>query len=350
MSMKIGSLYLFKNGKVKEYSDKLGRYLSVMKWQLSWVVVNKKLSSLVCVVLGGINMLLLGAVIGILFLTLNQLDEGLSVPLTEYTLSLDNFNHALIFAAALLVLLAIGGLTGMLYNRMVNNLSVEYEKYVISSVIGIKKSKDKKDLPSGQIMQLVSGGARLSGRSLRVILGNLLDLVKFCVFLGICLFLEWKVTLGIVLVLTPFYIFHGLLNLRIHKNEKELESSQGIARDRLREVVDEESDSGQKFYVENEPKVDYALNRYRERINAAVSAQIISDLAFAWAIALGLLWFLYAFSSGRIELGAVVAYLFSLRFLLQAIRALSVGVAIFTRHYGRIRRVYEFFGMEKNNV
>ncbi|MGM0543974.1 MAG: hypothetical protein ACQERP_08885 [Pseudomonadota bacterium] len=344
------NLESFSKENIRLYTDKLRRYLSVMKWELSWVVVNKKLSSFVCVGLGGINMLLLGAVIGILFLTLNQLDEGLSVPLTEYTLYLDKFSHALIFTAVLLVLLAIGGLTGMLYNRMINNLSVEYEKYVISSVIDIKRSKDKKGLPCGQIMQLVSGGARLSGRSLRVILGNLLDFVKLCVFLSVCLFLEWKVTLGIVLVMMPFYLFHGVLNLRIHKNEKKLESSQGIARDRLREVVDEKSGTDQRFSVENEPKVSYALDRYKERINAAVSAQIISDLAFAWAIALGLLWFLYIFSSGGIELGAVVAYLFSLRFLLQAIRSLSVGVAIFTRHYGRVKKVYEFFKMEKNNA
>lgn len=317
--------------------QRLCRYFSVVFWVLKWLLSKNKRKLIICVASGGANLLLQGVIIVSILYGLNNIDSSISLPYAIYDIDLTEINDLIIAGGILFSLLVLVALTNMYYQRVANNLSVTYEKNIITRLLTHYR-KTKNTLNTS----LLRGGSRLCGRSLRELMMSMLDLARLVVFLGVCLYMLPLLTMTTLFAISPFYVLHAVLNMRIHENQMlYLKYNQQVKQDldNIKESVEKSVSLNVSEEVDSAKSLRGLLECYRYRINSVVSAQLISDMALAFAVSLIILWLIFAYLDNQVEVGTIVAYVFALRLLMLAGKGVSVSFAVFSKHYGAVRDV-----------
>jgi ABC-type multidrug transport system fused ATPase/permease subunit len=167
--------------------------------------------------------------------------------------------------------------------------------------------------------------------------------------LAVCLYLDPLVTAAVGVLLVPVGVVQLWLNRRIHQNEEFFGEAQGRSKGFLQSIIAENpspllSPEARQFEsekVKRSGELQDAQAAYLYRINAAAHAEAIGHIGLTLALVAALGWLLFEYFTGATRIAEVAVFLFALRFLLQAGKSVLVSLAVFTRHFGRVRDVYE---------
>lgn len=333
----------------------LDRYWRVMAWLFGWTWRNYKGTAFLLVLIGGGSTLLQGSVLGGLFKLVNSLKSDNTLEILGYTW---NLMDPLIFSLAMCAMgtaLAGAGAGWMLFKRITNNLSVKLEKDIVRQVFEKFLAGDflpgnkEQEVTEGDIKQAVAGGARLSGRSLRVLLISLLDSVRLIVFLAVCLYLQPIVMIALAILMLPVGFALIKLNRRIHQNEEQFKNLQGKAQNSRKQVLTQYNAGNISRHKAREiseelvagEEVQDASEAYRFRLNSIEYSDAIGHIGLTLGLIAAMAWLLFEHFSGGSKIAEIATFLFALRFFLLAAKSIVVTLAIFTRHYIRVREVYE---------
>lgn len=316
------------------------KYFQIVLWMYRWCIRFHLYRVILMLVFGGVGIVAQGAIIGLLLTGVNNIGSKLIIPYIDVSVGLTTTSELISFGSLIVVMLAVVAVLDRQYQLIINSLSVRFERSIIA---GTLKGLEKKLVDDSKFSKqfAVTGGARVTGKALRILLQSVIKLIQVVVFTVICFYLAPLLSLLIIVALVPFYLAHAKLNIIIHRNEIALEQVQRKSSNTLRAAVNSNKVSCVRAL--DNPEVSESIGRYHKRINSTVSADLISSIGMAIALGGSLGWFLYAYSIGRVEVGSIIAYLFAIRLLATSGVGLSVGFAAFTRLYSKVERTHGFF-------
>lgn len=325
---------------------KLHNYWKVLIWMLRWAIVKHPYKLILIVLIGGASLVLHGLALGGIFYLVDGIRNN-TINILNIRINLHNEYNFIYLITILVFFFLFSGIGQRFYNKSVNNLSVVYEKHLKENIIeklqnNYFHSYFGEDFTRSLFLGYLNTNTRLSGRTLAIFLTSSLDFVKMIIFSAICLFLELKITIIIFVSIFPIGVLIYKLNQQVHLNEINFVKYRKDASRENRELFQayhKRKDTSEAFQM-GRNTIKY-LEAYLKRHNFVEQSEMIGHLGLTIGIVLGLSWVYYEYIYGKGVMAHLIVYLFSLRFLLISVKSMVHKLSIYTRHFRKVRELYE---------
>ena len=326
------------------YAAKLQSFFSVFGWEFRWLFIFNARRVLTLFGTGLVSIAAQGAAIGAIFLGLNGIESVVDWPISPFTTNLKSGYGLATFAAVVLTFLLLTARLRRHYRIGINRISIAFERdlkiatlrHAVSTLTNPQACEPEK---------IMKGAAKLSGRSLRLVLQASLDALQGAIFLLACLYLQPILSLLIGVVLVPFFALQWRLNAAIHHNEIALTEAKRRASgsyDNALELKHSLSLSEAVALVDD-PAANEPVIRYEWRLNATSSAEYIAAIGAAVVLAASLFWLIRGYYTGQVDAGSVAAFVLCIRALMTTTISGSVSVASLTRLFEPVKEVHNYF-------
>ena len=330
--------------RLSEYRTKLRSFFSVFSWEARWIFAFHSRRMLTVVSAGLLAITAQGMAIGVIFLGLDSIDTGFTWPMLSIHTDLRSLHGLVTFAATIAFLMLLTAHLRRRYALSINRLSIKFERAL--KIACLRHTEPPLVNPKAcQPERIVKGSAKLSGRSLRLLLHGSLDALQMTTFLLACLYLQPALGLFIGLILSPFLALQWRLNSDIHRNEMEMLGAKKRASKAYGAALQQAlpCSLSEAISLTDADSTNEVVQRYEWRLNATASAEYISATGAVVVTVFSLLWLLHGYQDGALDAGSVAAFLLCLRALTSAAIGTSIGLASLTRLYEPVRQVHAYF-------
>lgn len=329
---------------LSEYRTKLRLFFGVFSWEARWVFAFRRRRMLTALSAGLLAVTTQGIAIGVIFLGLDSIETGLTWPMLSIHTDLKSLHGLVTFAATIAFLMLLTAHLRRRYAISINSLSIQFERALKIACLR-HTTPPLVDPKACQPERIVKGSAKLSGRSLRLLLHGSLDAFQLTAFLVACLYLQPALGLFIGLILLPFLGLQWRLNTNIYHNEMEMPGAKKRASEAYGDALQQALpySLSEAISLTNAHNISEAVQRYEWRLNATASAEYISATGAVVVTFISLIWLIHGYQDGELDAGGVAAFLLCLRALTSAAIGTSIGLASLTRLYGPVRQVHAYF-------
>ena len=329
---------------LSSYAAKLQLFFRIFFWEFRWLFAFNARRVLTLFGTGLGSIAAQGAAIAAIFLGLNGIESVVAWPILPFTTNLQSGYGLATFTAVVLTFLLLTARLRRHYRIGINRISIAFERDLKIATLrhALSPLTDPHACEPGKIMK---GAAKLSGRSLRLVLQASLDALQGFAFMIACLYLQPGLTVIIVIVLVPFFVLQWRLNLAIHRNEIALADAKRLGSDLYDNTLGRKQSlslNAAVALVDSSVAIE-PMTRYNWRLNAASSAEYIAAIGAAVVLAVSLLWLIQGFYAGQVDAGGVAAFVLCVRALMTATISGSVSVASLTRLFEPVKVVHNYF-------
>jgi ABC-type multidrug transport system fused ATPase/permease subunit len=326
-----------------------GLLYEALSFQYKKIILNAIASAAGVGVMGGALLLL--------FRYAQALEAGESFVLLGYTLGIAREGQFLVgAAAAVFVMLLIGG--GLIFTakRGAVNLAIDFQFHMMTKVAsvyggnagGVETWSSEKGV-IGDILKIQGGDLKKCARGVRQLLGGLHPLMITLGGVAVLFSLHFTATLlavAAILFALRFYYLVNINAVRASRRYEELNSpSKRASRSMLQSLAGHPAPEVNREFVLSLPPqgiVQESLRAFRARFISTVQAELVSYVAMAVTIFLLMVYLGRDALNGTIQWATVVTYLLLLRLTVTSMRTLFATLTTISRFYPAIYRLNQF--------